>query len=206
MFFKRKAKDVARQTLEPPWDEKTMDHFTKSERFNVQITSVTKVSGFGSMPHGPIREPVGFEVSGIITWPKLILVEVTFDQRSSDELEFGFWFYNLLGKPESPQLPCLELCLADPERRIREALFETHKDALISRRQFSMARFWKRQGDGVMTAKDREDGYSSESRYPLLGVYTWSEWEASTLPNWAVPYSSNRFSVENLPARRDLKL
>jgi hypothetical protein len=57
-----------------------------------------------------------------------------------------------------------------------------------------------------MTAKDREDGYSSESRYPLLGVYTWSEWEASTLPNWAVPYSSNRFSVENLPARRDLKL
>jgi hypothetical protein len=46
-----------------------------------------------------------------------------------------------------------------------------------------------------MTAKDRERGYSYESRYPLLGLYPWAELEAIDLPNWAVPTWNEQFSV-----------
>jgi hypothetical protein len=208
MFFKKKTDPgVHRKAPEVAWDEKSLAHFTKATRIDMKITSITKRSGFGGMREGEfMRDPIGYEVSGIITFPKLILVTVNFE-RSSET--FGTWFYNIYNDASAPTgtgIAFLELYVGDDNGEIREALYEALKTALLSGRRYTPARFWKRAGDGAMTAKDREHGYSYESRFPLLGMTCWSEVETTTLPNWAVPYATDRFSLEKLPPFYDLKL
>jgi hypothetical protein len=210
MFFKKKShRDVNRKTPEFAWDEKSLAHFTKTTRFDVQITSVNKRSGFGGMRKGEFmldRSPIEYDVSGVITFPKLIAVTVNFERAAET---FGTWFYNIYNDANAPTgtgVACLGLYVGDDNGKIREALYEALKTALLSGRRYTVARFWKREGDGAMTAKDREHGYSYESRYPLFGMYCWSEVEASTLPSWAVPYGADRFSLENLPPFYELKL
>ena len=210
MFFKKKSgHDAHRKTLEVAWDEKSLTHFTKATRFDVQITSVSKRSGFGETREGELTrdpDPFGYEVTGVITYPRLILVTVNLEQSGET---FGTWFYNIYNDASAPTgtgVAYLELHVSDDNGEIREALYEALKTALLSGRRYTLARFWKREGDGAMTAKDREHGYSYESRYPLFGMYCWSEVEATTLPNWAVPYGADRFSLENLPPFYDLKL
>jgi hypothetical protein len=51
------------------WDQKTVEHFIKSNQIEVQITNVGKRMGFGSMHEGePMADPNGYEVTGIIHW------------------------------------------------------------------------------------------------------------------------------------------
>jgi hypothetical protein len=201
MFFKKKG-DTDRRTA---WDEESLAHFTKAARFEVQITSVTKRSGFGTRERALMHDPFGYEVSGVITFPKLIPVTVNFERNGET---FGTWFYNVYDNASAPTgtgIALLELCVGDDNGKIREALYEALKTALLSGRRYTLARFWKREGDGAMTAKDREHGYSYESRYPLFGMHCWSEVEPTTLPNWAVPYGTDTFSLKNLPPWYDLK-
>jgi hypothetical protein len=113
-------------------------------------------------------------------------VSLNFEQtsRQADET-FGIWYYSIWknwSAPTRPGFAALELHVHDDDGKIREALYEALKMALLSGRRYALARFWKREGDGAMTAKDREHGYSYESRYPLFGMYCWSEAEATTLP------------------------
>lgn len=210
MFFKkRNSPEIVEKRKDQvvAWDQKTVEFFAKSEQINVQITNVGKRTGFGAMrEHEAMRDPNGYEVSGVITYHKLILVSISFDANSEN---FGEWFYNLYNhasKPQKIEIPFLELYLSDPSYKMASAMFEAHQAALLSGQRYSLARFWKRKGDGVMTEKDREHGYSYESRYPLLGLYTWAEIESMKLPKWAVPRASERFSIENLPEWYDLKL
>jgi hypothetical protein len=213
MFF-RKKKDILQvaKSIEKPWDDKTLKYFTKSNQFNIKITHVTHLMGFGrTRADHAIHEPDEYEVSGVIPYPKCIPVDVRFEQQSN--FEFGLWYYNIYERRQvhprgvkPPDIPFLELCLFDPEGRIREALYEAHKAAMLCERRYSAIRVWKREGDGVMTPQEREDGYSSQSRYPILGVYIWAEIEATNLPTWAVPYDSDRFSMENMPESYELKL
>jgi hypothetical protein len=207
MFFKKKSyPGVHRKTQEVAWDEGSLAHFMKATRIEVKITSVTKRIGFGGMREGEfmLDDPFGYEVSGVITFPKLIPVTVNFERDSET---FGTWFYNIYNDASAPTgtgIAFLELYVGDNNGEIREALYEALKAALLSGRRYTLARFWKREGDGAMTAKDREHGYSYESRYPLFGMNCWSEVEATTLPNWAVPYGADRFSLEKLPPFYDL--
>jgi hypothetical protein len=216
MFFKKKSyPDEPRKEPEVVWDEESLAHFTKQRQIDVQITSVTKRSEFGEYAEGaPVLDPFVYEMSGVITFPKLILVTLNFERASrqvtaaSDET-FGIWYYSIWKKwsaPTGPGIAALELHVTDDDGKIREALYEALKMALLSGRRHTLARFWKREGDGAMTAMDREHGYSYESRYPLFGMYCWSEVEATTLPNWAVPYGTDRFSLKNLPPRYHLEL
>src|SRR5258708_1266651 len=130
MFFRKKT--VASLEIKPPvselpWDDKTIEFFTKSNRFEVQITNTTKRTGFGARgDNEPMREPNGYEISGVITFPKLILVTVNFGEGD----DFGFWFYDLYD-----DLSSLELCVSDPEWKIREAMFESHRAVLLSGRR-----------------------------------------------------------------------
>jgi hypothetical protein len=205
MFFRKKiAAPAAPAVPVAPavaWDDNTTAHFAKTDRFDVEITSVGKRCGFGqTRPGEPMREPDSYDVSGVITFPKLVLVTLSFGGRDS---EFGGWFYHLYssGRKSKQSVPFLDMWITDSEGGIRRALYESHKAALLCGRRHSLARFWKRKGDGVMTEKDREHGYSyeSRSRYPLIGLYTWAELESKYLPDWAVPYGTDRFSLENLP-------
>jgi hypothetical protein len=202
------SKTAREMTSAIAWDEKTRAHFAESGRFNVSITSVTKRFGFGTTDLSYMREPMGYEVSGIITYPKYVQVELQIQQE--DSREFGGWFYNKRIRadelPPKPDIPCLDMWVYDPQHKIAEALYESHKAAIACGSRKSEARFWKRPGDGVMTAKDIEAGWSTESRYPLLGVYIWSLYESRSLPKWALPYGTKGFSTENLPSAYDMEL
>jgi hypothetical protein len=208
MFFKKNSspKTVAKRKNEDIiWDQKTVEHFTKSNQIEVQITNVGKRMGFGSMHEGePMTDPNGYEVTGIISYPKFILVSISFDAISEN---FGGWcytVYNHARKPTNIGIPLLELYLSDPDFKMAAAIFGAHQAALLSGKRFSWAKLFKRRGDGVMTTEERERGYSKH--YPLIGLYTWAELESQTLPAWAVPYGCDRFSVENLPEPYDLNL
>lgn len=207
MLFKKK------EPADPwrvPWDDRTLERITEADSFNVQITSATKRFGFGHfMEHRAFTEQEGFDISGLVTLPKFLPVQLNFDERADDEFPFGCWFYHCCDHQlvdRKIRFPFLEFCITDPGCKIRAALFEAHKAAIYSGKRHSSARFHKRKGDGVMTPKEREQNWSSESRYPLIGAITWAEVQSTKLPSWAYPQADENFSVENLPARIDLKL
>ena len=203
-----KNQKVPLQAIETPvlaWDEETVEHFAKSNQFNVKITSISKRQGFGMTSRDePVREPNGHEINGVITYPKYILVTIALEK---DLGEFGVWsykLYNTSSGSENVNVPLLEFVVADPSGDIAEALHEGQMAALAAGRRYSAVQFWKREGDGAMAAGDRERGCSYESRYPLLGMYTWAELEATDLPNWAVPIWNEQFSLADLPESRHL--
>jgi hypothetical protein len=207
MFFRKKPDPPADEKIdESAWDEKTVENFAKSRCFDVRITHITKRAGFGrALAEDRTLETYEYEISGVITFPKLVLVTVSL--RREMHSEFGVWFYNLfLGTPQlyprgakEPDTPNLELHIRDPEGAIAETLYEAHKAALLSGRRYSLARFWKQEGEGVMTQKDKEQGWSFGSSYSLLGMYSWAVVEARNLPPWAAPHGSERYSTEDTP-------
>ena len=151
-------------------------------------------------------KPNGYEINEVITYPKYISVTIALNNDNSDE--FGVWSYSLhsvSSGSDKVNVPLLEFVMGDSVGAIAQALYEGQRAALAAGRQYSAVRFLKREGDGAMTAKDRERGYSYESRYPLLGMYTWAELEAPDLPNWALPIWNERFSSLNATNSYDLK-
>ena len=142
-----------------------------------------------------MREPNGIQISGLILYPKLVLVAITLER---DLGEFGVWSFNLHDTPNGStnfEAPLLEFALADPLGNIAEALYHAQKVALTAGRRYSLARFWKRKGDGAITADARERGCLYETLYPLLGMYSWAELQATELPNWALPIWEKQFSL-----------
>lgn len=204
MFFKKKSA-MPQPAQEEAWDERTVGLIAESDSINVTITSITKRFGFGSSRPGSFSENQGgIEISGILTYPKFVLVNVAL---YDDEGEFGCFSYNrfnALGDDRSQGLPMLEIALNDPKGRMGEAMLASHQAALRSGGVHSLARFWKREGDGRMSDVDREKGWSYEGRYALTGMYSWAVEESKKLPAWAVPYASERFSIEKLPSGSDL--
>jgi hypothetical protein len=136
------SKTAREMTSAIAWDEKTCAHFAKSERFNVSITSVTKRFGFGMTHDSSMGEPI---VSGIITYPKY--VQVTLQIQQEESREFGGWFYSKWSRadeqPPKPDIPCLQMWVYDPQHKIAEALYESHKAAIACGSRKSEARFWK---------------------------------------------------------------
>lgn len=195
------------ETIVYAWDAKTVLYFALCNQFNIRITSMSKRHGFGMTSRGePMRESNGYEITGVITYPKYISVNIALVNDNSGE--FGVWSYNLhsvSSGPDKVNIPLLEFVVGDPVGAIAQALYEGQRAALSAGRQYSAVRFWKREGDGAMTAKDREHGYFYESRYPLLGMYTWAELEAADLPNWALPIWDEQFSLLNATDSYDLR-
>ena len=201
MWGRKRSEEKSKKVSEVAWDEETQSYFVERNRFDIHITSVTRRLGFGATDDsGPMREPNGYEIHGIITFPKLILVELSFD--ISDE--FGGWFYNLYNDSSSKigtGIPLLAAWVSDADIKKQEAIYASHMASLISGKKHSLLRLWKRKGDGLFNEEDKEHGYSYSSRYPLLGMYVWGELEARDLPRWSVPYASEHFSLDELPER-----
>ena len=144
-----KNQKVPLQAVETPvlaWDEETVEHFAKSNQFNVKITSISKRQGFGMTSRdGPMRESNGHEINGVITYPKYILVTIALEK---DLGEFGVWsykLYNTSNGSEKVNVPLLEFVVADPSGDIAEALHEGQMAALAAGRRYSAVRFWKHE-------------------------------------------------------------
>jgi hypothetical protein len=140
-----------------------------------------------------------------MTYPKYFPVELNFGDDGDEE--FGNWYYSMYsdfnGKNRQSSL---RIWLSDGDYAIREAIAGAHYAALMSGSTRSLVRFWKREGDGIFTVEEAKLGWSGESRYPLTGMFVWEQLESARLPNWALPYSHERFSTEGMPEWYDLKL
>jgi hypothetical protein len=205
MFGRKKAAVDTAQSEQSCWDDKTQAFFAENDRFDVYITSVTRLTGFGKSPSlsRNRHSDRGYEISGLMRYPKYLLVELKFDDGME---EFGTWFYHTYGSDRKHRLPFLEVWLSDANFAIREAIAGAHHAALVSGSQRSLVRFWKRKGDGIFTAEEARQGWSCESRYPVTGMLVWEQLESARLPNWALPYSHERFSTKGMPEWYDLKL
>ena len=122
MFFKKKPDS---ETIPEAWDERTMMYLKDRDRLEVQITSATKRKGFGAFGDGSgvfeeMKEPEGYEISGIITYPRYMLVEISFEQTA----HFGFWCYNLYdrgGHMHRRKIPFIQIGVSDSDWKIRES-------------------------------------------------------------------------------------
>src|SRR5258708_4955759 len=155
MFGRKKQTPSPKKLIGgPAWDQETRDKIASSDHFNILITTVVKRRGFGEANTGPMREPDGYEISGIIAHPKYMLAVFNFDDSTE---EFGSWFYHMYSGSDlnrRPELPFIEIWIGDKTRAIREAILDAHRAALISGGRRSLVRLWKKKGDGVFTAKD----------------------------------------------------
>jgi hypothetical protein len=168
------------------------------------VTSITRTVTSGKMQEGIITTPraISFEVHGIVTYPKYIIVQFDFSDGNSGP--FGVFSYDILdpigglnGLDKDLKVPLMHISLSDAE--IAVEIYEAHRCALMSGHRHSSVRVWKRKGEGPMTALDEEHGYSYESRYEIFGVTTWCELEARGVPEWALPAAHVSFSVRDLP-------
>jgi len=201
MFFKRrKAKLLKLGTLrEIAWDDRTVERIAQNDQLNVRITHMSKTVSLGRSQYGD-RNRMEWEVHGVMTFPKFIPVEITFE---SDDEQFGGFFYNTWDNQEfnglNIELPCLNIWLSDGDGRKAELLYSALRDAITSGNKYLDVRFWKNKGDGLMTQADKKEGYSYESRYPILGMVTWPGLHAERLPKWALPLGYWDFSLNTLP-------
>jgi hypothetical protein len=204
MFGRKKAASDSVPSEQLSWDDKTQAFFAQRDRFDVYITSVTRRTGFGQSSSHNLDGDQGYEVSGLMTFPKYLLVELKFDD---DPKEFGTWFYHTYSRPDGKhRLPFLEIWLSDASYKIRNAIAGAHHATLVSGNKRSLVRIWKRKGDGIFTAEEAKQGWSCESRYPVTGLVVWDQLESIALPSWEVPYANERFSTDRMPAWYDLKL
>src|SRR5262249_53567806 len=144
----------------------------------------------GEMPGviTPQRDRWEWSVHGVMTYPKFIPVEITFE---GDEKQFGGFHYNRQDNEDfnsrKINLPRLEIWLSDRDGQKAELLYAALRDAIMSGSKYVGVRFWKNKGEGLMTQIDKEKGYSYQSRYPILGMVTWPELHAQRPPKWAIP-------------------
>ncbi|MDA9420619.1 hypothetical protein [Bradyrhizobium sp. CCBAU 53380] len=203
-MFERKKAATESNSQQPPWDHRTQTFFAERDHFDFYITSVMRRAGFGESSTFNLGREQGYEISGLMTAPKYLLVELKFDD---DPKEFGTWFYHTYSRPDGQRrLPFLEIWLSDTDHAIRQAITNAHRSALISGSKRSLARLWKRKGDGIFTPEEAKQGWSCESRYPVTGLLLWDQLESARLPNWALPYSHERFSADAMPEWHDLSL
>jgi hypothetical protein len=209
LFGRRKeAGDRLHRLFSVPWDEKTVAWFVETTRLDVKITSITKTTMFGS----GARDTLEYEVLGIMTWPKFIAVGIAFEDSNESRTDlFGGFCYNRSDNHDvagrNVNLPLLDVWLSNWNNETSKAIVEGHRDALLLGRRHSSVRLFKNKGDGVMTDKDREHGWSYESRYSVIGVVTWNVLQSERLPRWALPPGETGFSLEGLPENpRDIKL
>src|SRR5262245_50596646 len=202
MFGWKKRSPARSGVIGPvPWDDDTCRKIAGTDRFDVTVTSVTRrvLSGKTQEEIISTPRPLSFEAHGIMSYPKYITVQFEFSYRVDGS--FGAFSYDILdrigGLDRDVKVPSMHVSLWDP--KIAGEMYEAHLCALMIGRRNSFVRLWKRKGDGSMTARDKEQGYSYESRYEILGVTTWSELEAPGLPEWALPTAHENFSIRDLP-------
>ncbi len=204
MFFKKPKAQLSdwRTLREIAWDDETVEWIAQSDRLNVRITHISKTVSLGQTraDDDRYRNRSEWSAYGLMSYPKFIPVEITFD---GDEKRFGGFSYNRRDDQDfnarKIKLPCLMMWLSDRDGQKAELLYAALRDAIMRGSKHLGARFWKNKGEGLMTQIDKEHGFSYQSRYPILGMVTWAELHAERLPKWAIPTDYRDFSLNALP-------
>src|SRR5262245_4107636 len=95
MFFKKPNAQLSDWgTLRAlAWDDRPVEWIVQSGQLDVRITHMLKTVSLGEMPGviTPQRDRWEWSVHGVMTYPKFIPVEITFE---GDEKQFGGFHYN----------------------------------------------------------------------------------------------------------------
>jgi len=191
---------------DPAWDEKTVEGIAEQSCFDVRVTVSTAGRGcstpsrIDSLYDRSTGYKETYEIHGVLTHPTFSIVSLSFSQSSDPE---GCWYYDILDRNEYQDtkviLRKLDICLPYTDGFPERVIHDAHRDAIICGRKFSTVRVFKKKGDGLMSAADKQHGYSYESRYPVLGWITWSDLSSPAIPDWAYEPSDYRFLLDNIP-------
>ena len=145
-----------------------------------------------------------------IDWP-FSLVAITFADKPREESHapdtrahpkpppIGMWMYEVWGADSKGHIGRLHFTFFDQDRAIRLALKQAHAASLASGTSTTSLTILKEAGVGDFSAKDREHGYSYESRFAFCGMTVTEKLQSRRLPKWAVPRSDEDFSLDGAP-------
>jgi hypothetical protein len=185
------------------WDQGKVESIAKGTWFEVNLTSFIDSRGFGrSSSYNPLEDEQ--EAHGFADWPAS-LVAITFSDEPIREHAppkpptIGMWMYELWGNEKEGYLGRLLFTFFDQDRSIRTTLKQAHAASLVSGWSTTSLVIRKEEGVGDFTAKDREHGYSYESRFPFCGLSVEERYQSLRLKKWAVPYLDEDFSGDDAP-------
>jgi hypothetical protein len=183
---------------EVAWDDETVERIAKIEVLAVNVTHIQRTTVRGGNSRRIFQPTTAWEAHGVMTLPKFIPVKITFTKEPG---EFGGFDYALTDTLDEPPitLPVLKVWLSDEKEQKTLIIAEALRDAILSGRKSAHVRFFKNIGEGLLTQVDREKGCSGERRYLIVGMTTFQELHAGSLPRWGLPTDHRYFSIYHLP-------
>src|SRR5262245_40354236 len=107
MFFKRRHIQTPKEIA---WDDKTVEWIAQSDQLDVHVTHILKTISLGRMQDTLDEDRLEWSVHGVMTFPKFIRVEITFERQSrsripkGEEEQFGGFFYDLRDYLNAPKI------------------------------------------------------------------------------------------------------
>jgi len=200
MFGKKNAKKPLKYpTITSFWYQQKVERIVNATAFGIDLTSFIDTREFGydacedkQVAHGVLDRTAG-------------LVEITFSNEPIRQHvppkppTIGMWRYQTLGNKEEGYFGRLQFTFFDQDRSIRTTLKQAHAASLVSGQATTSLTIFKEEGVGDFTTKDREHGYSYESRFPFCGMSVEERYQSRHLKNWAVPWPDEGFSTDDAP-------
>jgi hypothetical protein len=205
MFFSKRddTKPLKYPTAMSFWDQEKVKSIATSTTVSINLTSFIDEKCAGRYASYTAPEP-SQQAHGFTDWPHS-LVMVTFDDAPVKEHPapkpptIGMWMYEVFGTEEKGYLGRLLFTFFDQDRSLRTALKQAHAASLASGMSTTSLSIFKEQGIGDFSARDREHGYSYESRFPFCGMSVRERLQSRNLNRWAVPFFDEDFSKEGAP-------
>jgi hypothetical protein len=206
VFFKKKddKKPLKYPTAASFWDQGKVGTITKGTTINIKLTSFIEERCAGRFASYTAPEN-SQEAHGFADWPHSSLVMITFADEPIKEhappkpQTIGMWMYEVFGTDDRGYLGRLHFTFLDQDRSMRTALKQAHAASLASGVGTTSLNIFKEEGVGDFSAKDREHGYSYESRFPFCGMSVTERYQSRNLKKWAVPYFDEDFSKDDAP-------
>jgi hypothetical protein len=206
MFFSKKddTKPLRYPTAASFWDQEKVKTIVTSTAVSINLTSFIDEKCAGRHADYTALEPLQ-EAHGFTDWPSSSLVMITFADAPIKEHPapkpptIGMWMYELFGTKEKGYIGRLQFTFFDQDRSLRTALKHAHTASLASGVATTSLSIFKEQGVGDFSPKDREHGYSYQSRFPFCGVSVRERLQSRNLKKWAVPLFDEDFSKEDAP-------
>lgn len=197
MFFKKKkaTPDPVLVRGEPYWRERDVKAVAASDHLEVLVTGALKRIRYGKQRDTEEEGKPGAydweEIIGIMEYPREIAVSISFTGYSGG---FGGWRYSGIqhwsslyknemyplvkdGRPVEYK-PLLMIEVSHRHAALGDDLAAALRTSILCGRQDAAVRFWKRGGEGLLSPKDQERGFTQGSSYSILGASIWDDTRA----------------------------
>ena len=208
MFFKKKDdnKPLKYSTAASFWDQAKVATIAKARVIQINLTSFRAERGFGRSASYMLVED-SQEAHGVTDrWEfPAALVMITFADQPVEEHEppkpptIGRWMYEVFGTEREGYVGRLLFTFFDQDGAIRTALKQAHAASLASDMPMTSLGIMKEPGVGEFSVKDRQHGWSYDSRFAFCGLQVTERYQSRHLKKWAVPYFDEDYSKDDAP-------